>query len=340
MMTIEFGFYCAHEQYDPVTLLEFAVEAERNGFDCIWSSDHFHPWSHTNAHSGFALSWLGIAAERTRKARIGAVCAPIMRYHPALLAQAFATLDYIYPNRVFMCLATGEAMNEMPLGLRWPSYSERLMRVRESFEIIRALYMNEFVDYDGKYYKLKQANLYTKPKTKIPIYMVASGKQSGYVAGYYADGVVVSARVFEQVFTKEVLPAMEKGAEDAGREFSTIRKIVHTIASYDEDLEKAIEGCRFWNPTMVPGVFESAIYDPRELEELGKTITREQILQKRFIMTCEEDALRRIEKWIRLGVNQIEFLSTSPDQRKFIKFMGNKIIPYIKESYKDINSSI
>ncbi len=334
-MTIEFGFYCAHEQYDPVSLLEFSVEAERYNFDTIWSSDHFHPWSHTNAHSGFALSWLGIAAVKTHRMRIGSVCATIMRYHPALIAQAYATLDYIFPGRVFLCLATGEAMNEMPLGLPWPPYNERLMRVRESFEIIRALWTRDFIDYDGKYYKLRQANLYTKPKTKIPIFMVASGKKSGYVAGYYADGVVVSARVFEQVFVSEVLPAMERGAADAGRDVSKIKKIVHSVVSYDEDLDRAIEGCRFWNPTMVPGIFDSDIYDPRELERLGSTITREQVLQKRFIITCEEDAIKRIEKWVRMGVNEIEFLSTSPDQRKFIRFMGTKVIPYIKETYKD-----
>lgn len=334
-MTVEFGFYCAHEQYDPVNLLEFTVEAERNNFDNIWSSDHFHPWSHTNAHSGFALSWLGIAAERTRKVKLGSVCATIMRYHPALIAQAYATLDYIFPGRIFLCLATGEAMNEKPLGLPWPPYNERLARIRESFEIIRLLWAMEFVDYDGRYYKLKQANLYTKPKTKIPIYMVASGKKSGYVAGYYADGVVVSARVFEQVFTSEVLPAMEKGAKDAGRDFSLIKKIVHSVVSYDEDLDRAIEGCKFWNPTMVPGIFDSDIHDPRELERLGSTITREQILQKRFIITNMDDAISRIEKWIKMGVNEIEFLSTSPDQRKFIKFMGSKVIPYIKDTYKD-----
>lgn len=334
-LVIEFGFYCAHEQYDPVSLLEFAVEAERQNFDTVWSSDHFHPWSHTNAHSGFALSWLGIAAERTKRVKLGSVCPTIMRYHPALIAQAFATLDFMYPGRVFLCLATGEAMNEMPLGLPWPPYQERLSRVRESFEIIRTLWMNEFIDYEGKYYRLRKANLYTKPKSKIPVFMVASGKKSGYVAGYYADGVVVSARVFEQVFLTEVLPALEKGARDAGRDPTRIKKIVHSVVSYDEDLERAIAGCKFWNPTLVPDIFDSDVYDPRELERLGNTVTRETVIEKRFLITTEEEAIERIEKWIKLGVNEVEFLSTSPDQRKFIRFMGGKVIPYIKDTYKN-----
>ncbi|MCS6784067.1 MAG: hypothetical protein NZ581_02585, partial [Candidatus Caldarchaeum sp.] len=114
-----------------------------------------------------------------------------------------------------------------------------------------------------------------------------------------------------------------------------IKKIVHSVVSYSEDFDKAVESCRFWNATMVPDIFNSNIYDPRELERLGSTITREQVIQKRFIITSEEEALRRIEKWIKMGVNEIEFLSTSPDQIKFIQFMGKKIIPYVKETYGD-----
>ncbi|MEM0440201.1 MAG: LLM class flavin-dependent oxidoreductase [Candidatus Caldarchaeum sp.] len=336
MLTVEFGFYCAHEQYDPLSLLDYVVQAERFGFDTVWSSDHFHPWSHTGAHSGFALSWIGIAAERTRTVKVGMVTATINRYHPALIAQAFATLDYIYPGRIFLCLATGEAMNEMPLGLPWPPYKERLERIRESFEIIQALWTREFVNYEGKHYRLRNANLYTKPKNYIPVYMAASGKQSGYVAGYYADGAVVTARLFEQVYPTEVAPALAKGAADAGRDVSKIKKIVHSVVSYSEDFDKAVESCRFWNATMVPDIFDSAIYDPRELERLGQTVSRETVIQKRFIITNEEDAIRRIEKWIKMGVNEIEFLSTSPDQREFIKFMGTKIIPYVKSTYKDL----
>ncbi|MEM2970594.1 MAG: LLM class flavin-dependent oxidoreductase, partial [Candidatus Bathyarchaeia archaeon] len=124
-----FGFYAAHEQYDPNELLDFSVKAEKYGFDTVWSSDHFHPWSHTNAHSGFAWVWMAVAAERTKKVLIGSVTPPLLRYHPGVVAQAFATLNAMYPGRIFLCLATGESMNEDPLGLKWPSYREGLARL-------------------------------------------------------------------------------------------------------------------------------------------------------------------------------------------------------------------
>lgn len=330
-MNCEFGFYAAHEQYDPKTLLDYAINAEKNGFDNIWSSDHFHPWAHTGANSGFAWVWLSAVAERTKRVSVGSVTAPLLRYHPAIVAQAFATLNFMYPNRIFLCLATGESMNESPLGLKWPPYRERLERLEESIKIIKILWSESFVDFEGKYYRLRKANLYTKPKTKIPIYVAASGPTTAYVAGKYADGLLTSARVFEEKFKSEILPAFEGGAKSVDRDPSKLKKIVHVIISYDEDFDKAVESCKFWNATMVPGIFNAEIYDPREIEKLAQTIGREEIIKRRFIATSEEEIIEKIEHYIEMGINEVEFLSTSPDQNKFIELFGKKVIPYFRD---------
>lgn len=327
-MSCQFGFYAAHEQYDPVELLDFAVKAERNKFDTVWSSDHFHPWSHTDAKSGFAWMWLAAAAERTRKVSLGSVTAPLLRYHPAIVAQAFSTLNFMYPNRVFLCLATGEAMNEMPLGFPWPSFRERLDRLEESIAIINKLWADGFADFEGKYYQLRRAHLYTKPKTKIPIYVAANGPSTAYVSGKYASGLLTSGRVFEEKFKSELLPALEKGARESNRSTNDIKKIIHIVTSYDEDFDKAVEGCRFWNPTMVSGIFNAEIYDPREIEKRAQAIKKEDIIKARFIVTTEEDAIKKIEQYVRAGVTEVEFLSTSPDQNKFLEFFGKKVFPY------------
>lgn len=331
-MTCRFGFYAAHEQYDPSSLLDFAVNAERNGFDAIWSSDHFHPWSHTDANSGFAWVWLSVAAERTKRISVGSVTPSLLRYHPAVVAQAFATLDYMFPGRIFLCSATGESMNESPLGLRWPPYKERLGRLEESLRIIRMLWKDSFVDFDGRYYRLQKANLYTKPKTRMPLYVAANGPSGAYVAGRYADGLLTSGRTFEERFKDALLPAIEKGARDADRSPDEIEKMVHIVTSYDEDFDKAVEGCRFWNATMVPGIFNAEVYDPREIEKMAESIEREQVIQRRFIVTSEEEAIRKIERYLKLGITEVEFLSTSPDQNKFIEFFGRKVLPYFKSS--------
>jgi len=330
-MTCKFGFYAAHEQYDPNELLYFAVKAEKYGFDTVWSSDHFHPWSHTNAHSGFAWVWMAAAAERTRKVLIGSVTPPLLRHHPGVVAQAFATLNVMYPGRIFLCLATGESMNEAPLGLKWPSYKERLSRLEEAIIIIKKLWKEDFVDFEGKYYRLRKANLYTKPKTHIPLYVAANGPSTAYVAGKYADGLLTSGRVFEEKFQSEILPALEKGARDANRNPEEIKKIIHIITSYDEDFDRAVEGCKFWNATMVPGIFDAEVYDPREIEEKARSIKREDVIKRRFIVTSEDEAIKKIEMYLKAGVSEVEFLSTSPDQNKFIEFFGTKVFPYFRD---------
>jgi coenzyme F420-dependent glucose-6-phosphate dehydrogenase len=332
LATCKFGFYAAHEQYDPNKLLDFAVRAEENNFDTIWSSDHFHPWAHTDAQSGFAWIWLASAAERTKRVSLGTVTPPLLRYHPALVAQAFSTFSFMYPSRVFLCLATGEAMNEAPLGLRWPSFSERLGRLEESMIIIRRLWTESFVDFEGKYYRLRKANLYTKPRGRIPLYVAANGPSTAYVAGKYADGLLTSGRVFEAKFKSELLPALQRGAKDAGRSAEEVKKIIHIVTSYDEEFERAVAGCKFWNATMVPGIFNAEVYDPREIEAKARSIAREDVIKTRFIVTSKEEAIKKIELYLAAGVTEIEFLSTSPDQDKFIDFFGKNVFPYFRHS--------
>lgn len=329
-MACRFGFYAAHEQYDSNSLLEFAVKAEKHGFDTIWSSDHFHPWSHTDANSGFAWVWLSAAAERTKRVSVGSVTPSLLRYHPAVVAQAFATLDFIFPGRIFLCSATGESMNESPLGLRWPPYKERLGRLEESLKIIKMLWKDSFIDFCGKYYRLRKANLYTKPRTRIPLYVAANGPSGAYLAGKYADGLLTSGRTFEERFTDDLLPAIKKGARDADRNPDRIEKMVHIVTSYDEDFDKAVEACKFWNATMVPGIFSAKVYDPREIEKMAGSIGREQVIKRRFIVTSEEEAIGKVESYLKLGITEVEFLSTSPDQNKFIEFFGEKVLPYFR----------
>jgi coenzyme F420-dependent glucose-6-phosphate dehydrogenase len=328
----KFGFYAAHEQYDPDQLLGFVVRAEENNFDTIWSSDHFHPWTHTNAQSGFAWIWLASAAKTTKRVSFGTVTPPLLRYHPALVAQAFSTFSFMYPGRVFLCLATGEAMNEAPLGLRWPPFSERLSRLEESIIMIKKLWTESFVDFEGKYYRLRKANLYTKPRGNIPLYVAANGPSTAYIAGKYAHGLLTSGRVFEAKFKSELLPALQRGAKDAGRSAEEVKKIIHIVTSYDEDFERAVSGCKFWNATMVPGIFNAEVYDPREIEAKARSITREDVIKTRFIVTSEEEAIRKIELYLAAGVTEVEFLSTSPDQNDFIDFFGKKVFPYFRHS--------
>jgi len=140
----------------PSCLLDFAIIAEKQGFDFICISDHFHPWFHKGGHAGHAWIWLGAAGARTRNMRLGTgVTASLFRYHPAIIAQAFATLDELYPGRIFLGMGTGEAMNEVPVGYKWQQHQERLERTMEAITIIRFLWSSEFVNFEGKFYHLR-----------------------------------------------------------------------------------------------------------------------------------------------------------------------------------------
>src|ERR671923_1324622 len=198
------GYWAAHEQYSLQDLLEYTVEAEKCGFITTMTSDHFHPWWHDNAYGNFTWIWIAAAAERTKDMQfITGVTAAVYRYNPGIIAQAFASLDVLYPGRIGLGIGSGEAMNEVPLGFDWPSAEIRVERTIEAIQIINTLWsktksldksekftitdskMNNsystsidedgFVTFNGKYFKIRNAKLYTPPSTTIPLYMAGSG---------------------------------------------------------------------------------------------------------------------------------------------------------------------
>lgn len=166
-MASSIGYWAAQEQYSMHQLLEFVVEAEKAGFTSTITSDHFHPWWHDKAFGNFTWTWMAAAAERTKKMQfITGVTAPIYRYHPAIIAQAFASLDVLYPGRIGLGLGTGEAMNEAPLGFDWPRARARLTRTKEAIRIIRELWNQAgvdegFVNFHGQYFRIHNVKLYT-----------------------------------------------------------------------------------------------------------------------------------------------------------------------------------
>jgi coenzyme F420-dependent glucose-6-phosphate dehydrogenase len=330
---IKIGYAAEHEQYQPLPLLDYTVEAERVGFDSIWTSDHFHPWAHTNAAGGFAWIWMAAAAERTRRVEIGtAVTCPILRYNPAIVAQAFATLRAMYPNRIFIGLGTGQAMNEATVGYRWPPFKERAERLVEAIKIMRLLWSHSFVNFKGKYYTLRNANLYTKPTSPPPIFVAAAGPTVAEIAGRYADGLLTN--IFPEQHYREVLfPALERGAKTAGRDPSEITKALEIWVSYDEDYDKALETARFWAACLLPAITKFEITDPREIEQHGRLVGDRQLAEYWLIGTKPEDHIKHLEKYIKMGFRDIHIQSSSPDEIKTVKMYGEHVLPYLHSTY-------
>ncbi|WP_162354569.1 TIGR03557 family F420-dependent LLM class oxidoreductase [Natrialba swarupiae] len=321
---MDVGYFAAHEQYGPNTLVDHVERAEQAGFDTVWTSDHIHPWWHTDAHCGAAFPWMGTALERTENVRIGTgVTPPIGRYHPGFLAQVFATLGSMYEGRVHLALGTGEAMNEFPLGYEWPPYSERRERLIDACKIIRRLWDGGFVDYDGEYWSTNALNLYTLPNERVPLYVAGNGPMSTWVAGRYADGFLTLRDI--DTYEKSLVPALEDGAKEGDRDPDEIRRIRQLLVSYDEDYDRALEATGFWRGPPAIG-FDEEIADPRVIEAAGREIPIEE-MDGEFLVTSDPDEIReKLTELEAAGFDEVEILSSSPDQSSFIEVMEERVL--------------
>jgi coenzyme F420-dependent glucose-6-phosphate dehydrogenase len=347
LLSSSLGYWAAHEQYSMQDLLQFIVEAEKNGFATTMTSDHFHPWWHDNAYGNFAWVWIAAAAERTKRMQFTTgVTAPIYRYHPAVIAQAFASLDILYPGRIGLGLGTGEAMNEVPLGFDWPRPKVRLKRMIEAAQIISKLWYptkenskktsndNEgFVYFNGEYFLIRNARLYSPPITHIPIFMAAAGPESAKAAAKYSDGLITFLRAKEshdiiEIFDKAII-------KKNNGENNNIEKIAEYKVSYSEDYEQALNSSRFWLATLINNAFNSNISDPRKLEQKAKQQVPDKKLKEHIEITNSiEDCIKSIEEYFSVGFSKVYVHSTSPNEIKFIREFGKRVLPYFQGRLK------
>jgi len=277
---------------------------------------------------------MAAVAERTKNLLLGTgVTAPTLRYHPGIVAQAFATLGHLYPGRIRLGLGTGEALNEVPLGYAWPSLKERIERLEEAIQVIRLLWQGDFVTYRGRYYSLQGAKMYTKAEVQVPIYVAAFGPKMGYFAGRHADGFYSFLSQPLEYYRNTLVPAVRKGAEAAGRSFDGMGAAIEMLFSYDEDLVRATESVRFWAGSLLPVFFKYGISDPREIEEHGRKVGVE-VMKKTWVVTSNPDEVtRRAAECLDSGFKELVFMSSSPDQAKAIAMLGRHVVPYLREQY-------
>ena len=338
------GYWASQEQYPMYDLINFVTEAERGGFNTCLTSDHFHPWSHDNGYGNFTWVWLAAAAERTKSMEfVTGVTAAVYRYNPAIIAQAFASLDVLYPGRIGLGVGTGEAMNEVPLGFDWPPADIRLARTTEAIQIIRKLWEeskkekenNEnnnscFVNFDGQYFKIKDAKLYTPPSSeKIPLYMAASGEQATQTAANYTDGLITTVKPDK---SKEIFDLFDKAAVEKGKNPNSLEKIAKPKISYSEDYDKAFKATEFWRASLIEDVFDLNISDPRKLEQKAKDeVSDDMLKQSTLIITSIEDCIGSLEEYFKAGFSRVYMHSTSPDELKFIRDFCAKVLPYFND---------
>ena len=314
----------AHEQFRPDDLLEQAIAGERAGFDGLECSDHFQPWW-DSGESGHAWIWLGAAAQATEQVPVGpAVTAALQRYHPALIAQGFATLEVMYPGRVFVGIGSGESLNESPVGAHWPDGDGQLAALEEALQLIRRLWAGEVVDHDGRFFRTKQARPWTRPETPPPLYVSAFHPGSAALAGRYGDGIWTLA---DPESTPELLDAYRGACDDADRDPGEI--VLQAQFSWARSDEEALESCRVWKGAVPPEYYVDDWHDPRALyEHAEQKVSDEEFKQKAIISTDPNHHVERIREIEKLGATIVALMNISgADPLAAIGVYGEDVLP-------------
>ena len=285
---MRYGYKASAEQFAPRELIDYGRLAEELGLETVAVSDHFQPWRHKGGHTPAVFPWLGALGEGTSSALLGtSVLTPTLRYHPSIVAQNFATLACLNPGRVFLGVGTGEALNETPATAgNWPGAKERRMMLREAIKLIKQLWSQERVTFDGEYYKTDRATIYDRPDEPIPIYVAASGPLAAKLAGRVGDGYIATSGKDPELY-QELLGKLAEGAEQAGRDAAAIDKFIEIKVSYDADVEYAKEACHFWAPLALKPDEKTGIDDATEMEEAADKILDR--AHTRFIVSDDPD---------------------------------------------------
>ncbi len=327
------GYKASAEQFAPRQLVELAVRAEELGMDTVVVSDHFQPWRHEGGHAPFSLGWLAAVGERTSRVLLGtSVLTPTFRYNPAVVAQAFATLGCLYPDRVMLGVGTGEALNETVVtGMPWPEFKERFARLREAVQLMRSLWTDERVSFDGEYYRTVNATIYDRPERPIPIYVAAGGPMMARYAGRVGEGFICTSGKGMDLYTEKLLPAVTEGLEKAGRQPDSIDRMIEIKLSYDPDPELALSNTRFWAPLALSAEQKHTLSDPIEMARAADELPIEQVATRWIVASDPDTAFAQIKPYLDAGFDHLVFHGPGFDQERFLTSFTSDVMPRLRE---------
>lgn len=324
------GYKASAEQFAPSQLLRFAIEAEDAGFDSVFVSDHFQPWKHTDGHAPFAPSWLGAVGAKTSRIVMGtSVLTPTFRLHPSVVAQAFGTLGEMFPGRVILGIGTGESLNEVPAtGMVWPEMKERSARLREAVTLIRRLWSEERVSFEGEFYKTENATIYDRPREMVPIYVAGAGPMIAKYAGRAGDGFICTSGKAETLYTETLLPNVAAGRAESKR--PGFERMIEVKVSFDPDYERALNDTRGWAALSLSGEEKMSVEDPLEMERLAAALPIERIASRWIVSSDPDEHVAGIKRYIDLGFDHLVFHAPGDDQSRFIHLYAREILPRVR----------
>jgi len=321
-MTI-FGYHASHEQYPPSELLEHVTHAESAGFDAAMCSDHFHPWTEAQGQSGFAWSWLG-AALQTTSLSFGTVNAPGGRYHPAVVAQAAATLAEMFPGRFWVAVGSGEALNEAITGAAWPPKPERNARLRESVDVMRALWRGETVTHFGRV-QVQEARLYTRPAVAPRLFVAAISQETAEFGGSWADGLMTVGGPRDSL--EQMIAAFRRGGGEGKPVY-----VQHAL-SWAPTEEAARRGAHEqWRFSALGGEVLPMLRTPSQFAAASEFVTPDDVAQRIRVSADLAQHAAWLQEYVELGAEAVYLFNVNRHQRAFIDAFGERVLPELGAS--------
>jgi G6PDH family F420-dependent oxidoreductase len=314
---VEIGYSLSSEEHRPLELVDLAVRAERAGFRFALISDHFHPWTHHQGESPFVWAVIGGIARATTCLRLGTgVTCPLIRMHPAIVAQAAATAASMMPGRFFLGVGSGENLNEHVTGARWPTPGERLAMLEEAVAILRLLWRGGTRSHRGRYYVVDEARIYTLPEAPIPIYMAAGGAKSLALAGRIADGLVA---------TTPDAQLIERFAAAGGVDKPRYGHLTICWAHSDDEARRTAR--EWWPNGALEGELTRELKTPTLIQNAVAPLTEEAMARE---LVCGPDRDRHVDairQFERAGYDHVYVHQVGPDQEGFVRFYERDVLP-------------
>src|ERR671916_396459 len=319
------GYAASMEQFAPSALLRYCQQAEDQGFTAVMASDHFNPWVPSQGESGFVWSFMAALGANTTVRFGPGVTPPGYRYHPAIIAQAAATLEEMFPGRFYLGLGAGEALNEHIVGEYWPEAPVRLERLMESIEIIKALFGGKVVKHRGKHFNVESAKLYTLPESPPPIYVATSGPIMAARTGRYTDGLITVGAADEKL--RMLVDRFEQGAREAGKDPAAMPRLLQVKVAYAESVEAATQmAIKEW-PNGGMAFPKADIRDPEDFEAMAKLVRPEHFKNRVLLSPDLAEHTALLQHFVDLGFNEIYVHHVGRNQEEFIRAYGESVIP-------------
>ena len=327
MAQAKIGYAAMLEQFGPQEVVGYSARAEAAGFDGVMAADHFQPWVPQQGHAPFVWNVLTALGERTKGDLGPGVTCPSFRFHPAIVAQAAATLEHMYPGRTWLGLGSGEALNEHVVGGYWPETPERIARMFEAIEIIRKLFQHRDreVKHDGKYFKLESTRLWTLPDPTPPIYIATAGPVTAKKTGMYADGLITVGAPEEKI--EMIMEKCREGCVEVGNSPSRFRFILQLHLSWAETDEQAMQNAMTEWPNGGMKFPKQDIKSPHDFAAMAKLVRPEDFKGRMLISSDPEAHRKEIQKFLDMGFDQVYLHNVGRNQDEGIAVFAREVLP-------------